>query len=123
MSQNKSMVYYESCETEFKIRYSNHKQSFKFENKKHATELSKAVWNAKDAGETPLIEWSIVKCVPPLSMWLQDMPALPSRKNVHLTSRQEKLAEQKIKTSAQMPPYKQISIKERSIKSVVLFCR
>ena len=26
-------------------------QSFKFENKKHATELSKAVWNVKDAGE------------------------------------------------------------------------
>ena len=56
-------------------------------------------------------------------MWLQEMPALPSRKNVHLTSRQEKLAEQKIRTSVQMPPYKQISIKERSIKSVVLFCR
>ena len=33
-SQNKSMVYYGSCETEFKIRYNNHKQSFKFENKK-----------------------------------------------------------------------------------------
>ena len=65
MSQSKSMVYYGSCETEFKIRYNNHKQSFKFENKKHATELSKAVWNAKDAGETPLIEWSIVKRVPP----------------------------------------------------------
>ena len=64
-SQNKSMVYYGSCETEFKIRYNNHKQSFKFENKKHATELSKAVWNVKDAGETPLIEWSIVKRVPP----------------------------------------------------------
>ena len=58
-----------------------------------------------------------------LSMWLQDMPALPSRKNVHLTIRQEKLAEQKIRTSVQMPPYEQISIKERSIKSVVLLCR
>ena len=68
-SQNRSMVYYGSCETEFKIRYNNHKQSFKFENKKHAAELSKAVWNAKDAGETPLIEWSVVKRVPTLSMW------------------------------------------------------
>ena len=28
-------------------------------------ELSKAVWNAKDAGETLLIEWLFVKCVPP----------------------------------------------------------
>ena len=53
------MAYYGSCETEFKIRYNN-----KFENKKHATELSKAVWNAKDEGEPPLIEWFIVKRVP-----------------------------------------------------------
>ena len=55
-SQNKSMVYHGSCETEFKIRYNDHKQSFKFENKKHVTEFSKAVRNAKNAGETPLIE-------------------------------------------------------------------
>ena len=34
-----------------------------------------------------------------LSMRFQDMPALPSRKDIHLTSRQEKLAEQKIRTS------------------------
>ena len=34
--QNKSMVYYE------------------FEDKKHATELSKAIWNIKDDEETPL---------------------------------------------------------------------
>ena len=32
-SQNKSMAYYGSCETEFKIRYNNHKQSFKFKKK------------------------------------------------------------------------------------------
>ena len=67
-SQNKSMVDYGSCETEFKIRYNNHKQSFKFENKKHATELSKAVWNAKDAGESPLIEWSIVNVYHPINV-------------------------------------------------------
>ena len=64
-SQNKPMVYYGSCETEFKITCNNRKQSFKFENKKHVTELSKAVWNAKDAWETQLIEWSILKRVPP----------------------------------------------------------
>ena len=63
--QNKSMVYYGSCETEFKSRCNNHEQSLKFEDKKHATELSKAIWNVKDAGETPLIEWSTVKRVPP----------------------------------------------------------
>ena len=41
--------------------------------KKHATELSKAVWNAKDAGETPLIEWSIVKRVPPYQCGINKM--------------------------------------------------
>ena len=64
-SQNKLMVYYKSCEMELKIRNNNHKQSFKFENKKHATELLKAVKKAKDAGQTPLTEWSIVKRVSP----------------------------------------------------------
>ena len=44
----------------------------------------------KDKGETPLIEWSIVKHVPPYQGGSK-MPALPSRKNVHLTSRQENL--------------------------------
>ena len=33
--------------------------------KNNVTELSKVVWNAKGAGETPLIECSIVKRVPP----------------------------------------------------------
>ena len=63
--QNKSMVYYGSCGTEFKSRYSNHKQSFKFKGKKHATELSKAIWNVKDAGETHFMKWSIIERVPP----------------------------------------------------------
>ena len=59
------MVFYGNCETEFVIRYNYYKQSFKFENKKHATVLSKTIWNAKDAEETPLIEWFIIKRVPP----------------------------------------------------------
>ena len=63
--QNKSMVYFGSCETKFKSRYNNHKQSFKFEDKKHATELSKVTWNVKVAGETPLAKCSIGKRVPP----------------------------------------------------------
>ena len=64
-SQNKSMAYYGSYETKFKIKYNNHKQSFKSENKKHATKLSKAVRNAEDAGVISLQGSFIVNRVPP----------------------------------------------------------
>ena len=51
--------YYGCSETEFKTRFNNHKQSLVHRHKTNATELSKAVWNAKDAGTNPSIEWSI----------------------------------------------------------------
>ena len=63
--QNITMVYYGSCETEFKIRYNNHKQSFKLKDEKHAQNSQKHSEMSKDVGETPLIEWSIAKRVPP----------------------------------------------------------
>ena len=34
-------------------------QSFEYRHKSNLTELSKAVWRAKDAGEDPIIRWSI----------------------------------------------------------------
>ena len=51
--------YYGCSETVFKTRFNNHKQSFVHRDKRNATELSKAVWNAKDAGTNLTIEWSI----------------------------------------------------------------
>ena len=51
--------YYGCSETEFKTRINNHKQSLVHRHKRNATELSKAVWNTKDAGTNPSIEWSI----------------------------------------------------------------
>ena len=51
--------YYGCSETKFKIRFNNHKQSRAHRHKRNTTELSKAVWNAKDAGTNPSIEWSI----------------------------------------------------------------
>ena len=51
--------YYGCSETEFKTRFYNHNQSFKYRQKFNATELSKAFWQAKDAGKNPFIEWSI----------------------------------------------------------------
>ena len=51
--------YYGCSETKFKTRFNNHKQSLVHRHKRNATELSKAVWNAKDTGTNPSIEWSI----------------------------------------------------------------
>ena len=45
--------YYGCSETEFKIRFYNHNQSFKFRRKCNAIELSKAFWQLKDTGLNP----------------------------------------------------------------------
>ena len=43
-------IYNGLCETEFKVRFFNHFQSFKRQLKSKVTKLSKFVWNCKDAG-------------------------------------------------------------------------
>ena len=48
--------YYGCCETEFKTRFYNHNQSFKFRRKCNATKLSKAFWQLKDTGQNSSIE-------------------------------------------------------------------
>ena len=60
ISGNAANNYYGCCETEFKARFYNHNQSFKYRRKSNATELSKVFWQAKDAGKNPRIKWSIV---------------------------------------------------------------
>ena len=53
--------HYHSCsETEFKAGFCNHNQSFKYRHKSNSTELSKAVWQAKDAGEDPNMKGNIM---------------------------------------------------------------
>ena len=57
----KTMSYYDcSCETDFKARNYNHKQSFKTLPKRHQIEFSKLVWQFKDEGHIPINKWSIV---------------------------------------------------------------
>ena len=51
--------YYGCSETVFNTRFNNHKQSLVHRHQRKATQLSKAVWNAKDAETNPTIEWSI----------------------------------------------------------------
>ena len=56
LSGNAANNYYGCCETEFKTRFNNHNQSFKFRRKSNATKLSKAFWQAKDARKNPRIK-------------------------------------------------------------------
>ena len=49
------------CDTTYKLRYRNHVGSFKNERYKHATELSKYIWNLKDRGIPYNIKWWKVK--------------------------------------------------------------
>ena len=63
----KTMSYYDCCETDFKARYYNLKQSFKTSSKRRQTELSWFVWRLKDEGHIPVTKWSIVCNVKPYS--------------------------------------------------------
>ena len=49
------------CETTFKKRYANHKQSFNFEKYKHSTALSTEFWKLKDANSNPQVTWKILR--------------------------------------------------------------
>ena len=53
-------TYIGSCEGAFKTRYANHKTTFKHEQKRNATELSKFVWNLKDSRVDFKIKWNIL---------------------------------------------------------------
>lgn len=64
-SKSGTKDYYGCCETEFKARFYNHNQSFKYDNKRNATALSKEVWRAKDEGDNPIITWEIAKHAKP----------------------------------------------------------
>ena len=60
---NEYKYYLGLAEATFKERYSNHKSSFKNENSKNSTELSKYVWSLRENNKKPSIKWKIVKIV------------------------------------------------------------
>ena len=61
LTSDDSTMHYLGCyETEFKARLYNHSQSFKYQRKSNATELSKAFWLDKTNGKSPQITWEIV---------------------------------------------------------------
>jgi len=53
-----------SCETNFKTRYYNYMQTFRDQDKRYATKLSKAVWDLKDRNIQFRIKWSIADKAP-----------------------------------------------------------
>ena len=57
--------YYGCCEPEYKTRFYNYNQSFKYQQKCNAIEVSKALWQAKDAGQNRVTKWSIATCTTP----------------------------------------------------------
>ena len=56
----KKKFYLGVTETPFKERFGNHTRDFKHPKYRNSTELSKYVWELKDAHISPVIEWSIV---------------------------------------------------------------
>ena len=58
-------VYFGSCETTFKKRFSNHKKSFNLNEYKNETKLSNEIWRIKKSVYHPKVKREIVKkCVP-----------------------------------------------------------
>ena len=63
----KQETYIGLTENSFKPQYSNHVSSFRNANKKHATELSKYIWQLKDLNVRYSISWKIIKQCKPYS--------------------------------------------------------
>ena len=60
VTTNKEEKFYLGCcETEFKTRYNNHKQTFKSPKLTNSTELSKYIWMLKEENKKYSIKWTI----------------------------------------------------------------
>ena len=55
---NITKYYYGICKTAFKTRCNNHKHTFRHQDKRHLTELSKAYWNSIETGKHPNLKWN-----------------------------------------------------------------
>ena len=51
----------------FKTRFNNHTSSFRNQQRKHATELSKYIWTLKDSDARYSVKWKIIKRCRPYS--------------------------------------------------------
>ena len=63
VTNDEKKLYLGVTETPFKERFGNHTRDFKHPKYINSTELSKFIWELKDANISPVIEWSILqKC-------------------------------------------------------------
>ena len=58
--QDEGMNYIGPTENTFKERWSQHRNSFKYEDKANSTELSKYVWSLNKYGVIPVLSWEII---------------------------------------------------------------
>ena len=61
LNNNTNKIYIGLNEPTFKVRYANHKNSFKYRKNRTKTELSNYIWDLKDQKHKFEIKWSIVK--------------------------------------------------------------
>lgn len=54
-------IYIGLCETTFKKRYANHKQSFNTHKYKNSTSLSNEFWRIKELNGQPVIKWKVLR--------------------------------------------------------------
>ena len=60
LTNDEKKFYLGVTETPFKERFGNHTRDYKHPKYRNSTELSKYIWELKDANISPVIEWSIV---------------------------------------------------------------
>ena len=60
VTNDEKKFYLGVTETRFKERFRNHTRDFKHPKDRNSTELSKYIWELKDANISPVTEWSIV---------------------------------------------------------------
>jgi len=95
-------VYYGGTKKEFKTRYYNHKQSFKHKRNKHATVLSKAVWEAKKRGDTPAIIWEVHQRAPTYQHGAKQCALCLTEKLAIISVRPHSLLKQTIRNHREM---------------------
>ena len=60
MDNNKKETYIGLTDNQFKYRYNNHTSSFRIENPKQSTALSKYIWKLERAKKQWTIKWKII---------------------------------------------------------------
>ena len=60
VTDNDKKEYFGSCSTTFKIRYGNHKSSFKNAHKSNESELSNYIWQLKEQEKSYKINWDLI---------------------------------------------------------------